>query len=272
MDRIFLISPHNIGLLDKKLHIFASNAFILPQLVNQNYGVVIECSVSCFKKLALLPNADYTTLGVNTCKKAQPMVEMENVGPETLIRLIIENQDKSAFALLFKHFAPRVKSYIVRHGCDHSHADDVTQDVMHKVWTRASTYDHTQASLSTWIFTIARNAYIDTVRRERRPEIDENDPFFIPTETPAPDYNLDRVQQQRRIHQAIAALPQDQAEIIRAAFYHDDSHDQIAQKKGLPLGTVKSRIRLGLNRLRTALDDVANPLQERGHASPSPSA
>ena len=173
-----------------------------------------------------------------------------NMTHDDLIEAIAESQDKVAFRQLFDYFAPRLKSYLLRLGADLATAEDVAQEAMVIVWRKAESFDRRQAAASTWIFTIARNKRIDRLRRERRPEIDPEDPGLVPAEQPAPDQSLQNTQVRQRITFAMQSLPDEQAERVRRAFFNEESHSIIAEESGLPLGTVKSRIRLALARLR----------------------
>ncbi|MEP5769256.1 sigma-70 family RNA polymerase sigma factor [Nisaea sp.] len=173
-----------------------------------------------------------------------------NMTHEDQIEAIAETHDKVAFRQLFEHFAPRLKSYLLRLGADPAMAEDVAQEAMVMVWRKAASFDRRQAGASTWIFTIARNKRIDRLRRERRPELDPEDPGLVPAAEPAPDRSLQDIQARQHIASAMRALPDEQAELVRRAFFDDESHSRIAEESGLPLGTVKSRIRLALTRLR----------------------
>jgi RNA polymerase sigma-70 factor (ECF subfamily) len=164
--------------------------------------------------------------------------------------------DRSAFAELFEHFAPRVKSYLMRLGCDVSAAEEIGQEVMVTVWRRAETFDRFQASASTWMFTIARNKRIDAVRRERRPEFDLADPAFMPEPEKAGDVVVQARQETETVVRAIDELPEEQKQLLRMAYYDDKPHSVIAAETGLPLGTVKSRLRLALGRLRKIVKEV----------------
>ena len=164
-------------------------------------------------------------------------------------------RDRGAFALVFRHFAPRLRAFMMRGGCDRGDAEEIVQDVMVTVWRRAETFDPRQASASTWIFTIARNRRIDRLRRERRPELDPNDPALVPDAPRAADQSLALAQDTRRLETAIATLPQEQREILERAYYDEKPHSVIAEETGLPLGTVKSRLRLALGRLRKEVRD-----------------
>ena len=169
---------------------------------------------------------------------------------EELIAAIGAKQDRSAFAAVFAHFAPRVKAYLIKRGSDYNAADELTQEVMLLVWRKAARYDPAQANAATWIFTIARNKRIDRFRRERHAELDASDPTLAPEPTTLPDHQLEAADQARKVTQAVATLPEEQASLLKLAFYEGKSHSAIASQVGLPLGTVKSRLRLALTRLR----------------------
>lgn len=170
-----------------------------------------------------------------------------------LLVAVARERDRAAFNELFVYFGPRVKAYLMRLGTSAGEADELAQEVMITVWRRAETYDSAQSSASTWIFTIARNRRIDAIRR-RRPEIDPNDPMFVPDPEPAPDSALETAEREDRVRQALSLLPGEQRELLDRAFYGDQSHSEIASATGLPLGTVKSRLRLAFQRLRRALE------------------
>jgi RNA polymerase sigma-70 factor (ECF subfamily) len=174
---------------------------------------------------------------------------------------IAAHQDKSAFAELFEHFAPRLKSYLLRLGTDASMAEEVAQEAMVMVWRKAESFDRNQASAATWIFTIARNKRIDRLRRERRPELDPNDPALVPDAPEAADMSIEAQQAENSLRLAIEKLPPEQSELIRAAYFEDKTHREIADDRDIPLGTVKSRIRLALARLRQEIDDFDQDTQ-----------
>ena len=172
----------------------------------------------------------------------------------SLVEAIAARADKQAFAALFRHFAPKVKGYLIKIGTDRGQAEELTQEVMLTVWRKAATFDRRQASVATWLFTIARNRRIDVVRKERRPEFDPNDPMLVPDEPEAPDDRLDTLEREARITRALKTLPKEQAELVHEAFYLAKSHSQIAEETKIPLGTVKSRLRLAFARLRKAIE------------------
>lgn len=171
-----------------------------------------------------------------------------------LVEAVARSADKAAFSTLFSYFAPRVKAYLMRLGADHGTADELAQEVMVTVWRKAAFFDRRQASVSTWLFTIARNRRIDVIRRERRPEYDPDDPLFVPDPEPAADDAAIQAEQEKRLRAALKTLPQEQLSLVDAAFYSGKSHREIADETGIPLGTVKSRLRLAFARLKKALD------------------
>jgi RNA polymerase sigma factor (sigma-70 family) len=172
-----------------------------------------------------------------------------------LVEAIALRRDRSAFVALFEHFAPRVKGYLMRIGTDGAQAEELTQEALLAVWHKAATFDRRQSSVATWVFTIARNKRIDGLRRDRRPEFDPNDPLLAPAPPQQADQIYEIAQSETRIKAAIADLPAEQKELLELAFYEDKSHRDIAVLRGLPLGTVKSRLRLALARLRKAIDE-----------------
>ena len=177
------------------------------------------------------------------------------MSPDDLLLAVGRARDRAAFAALFAHFAPRLKAYLRRLGAYANAAEELVQEVMLLVWRRAETFDPAQASASTWVFTIARNRRIDALRREQRPEIDPDDPALVPDPVEPADRVLEVAQANGRLREALKDLPPEQAELLRLAYFEDKPHSVIATERGLPLGTVKSRLRLALDRLRKALRD-----------------
>jgi len=167
------------------------------------------------------------------------------------IQRIREHQDRQAFARLFDHFAPRVKGFLMKSGSDEALAEECTQDVMATLWQKSHLFDPTRASAATWIFTIARNRKIDALRKQRRPE--PEDLQWGPDQEPDQADVLALQQETTQLGKAISDLPEKQKILIEKAYFHDLSHSEIAQETGLPLGTIKSRIRLALDRLRHAM-------------------
>jgi RNA polymerase sigma-70 factor (ECF subfamily) len=173
-----------------------------------------------------------------------------------LIEAIAACQDRAAFAALFQHYAPRVKAFIMRGGVDAEAAQEIAQEAMIMVWRKAASFDRGRASAATWIYTIARNKRIDLLRRTGRPAIEREDwlTIFAPEEGGA-DQSMATGQTYMRMKELMEGLSADQLTVIRLAFFEDKTHTAIAEELRLPLGTVKSRIRLALRRLREALEE-----------------
>lgn len=188
----------------------------------------------------------YQKANIPTVKKIVP----QNTWVEHLKR-IQADQDQRAFAELFAHFAPRVKAFLMKSGASPSMAEECTQEVMATLWHKAHLFDPSRASVATWIFTIARNKKIDALRKQRRPE-PENLEWGPEAEPEAADI-LVLQQESQQLTQAMTALPSQQRELIEKAYFGDLSHSEIAAETGLPLGTIKSRLRLALSKLRQTM-------------------
>jgi RNA polymerase sigma-70 factor (ECF subfamily) len=172
------------------------------------------------------------------------------------LRAIAAHGDRDAFAMLFRHFAPRVKSYLLRCHMPPAQAEELAQETLLMVWRKASYFDPARASASTWIFTIARNLRVDALRGTAHPEALMEE-LVLPSDDPLPADLVLASQRETKMRRALVALPEDQAEVVRLSFFEDKPHVEIARELGIPLGTVKSRLRLAFGRLRAALEDVA---------------
>ena len=165
-----------------------------------------------------------------------------------LLGRVAQERDRAAFAALFAHFAPRVKAYLLRQGAPAAVAEDLAQEALLNLWRKAHLFDPAKASAATWLFTIARNLRIDAIRREKRPELDPED--FMPDSRPAADDGLVHGRRRSRACAlALKDLPADQIQVVELSFFADKPHSQIATELGIPLGTVKSRLRLAMARL-----------------------
>jgi RNA polymerase sigma-70 factor (ECF subfamily) len=167
---------------------------------------------------------------------------------------IARSKDRQQFALLFGNFAPRLKSFFLRLGLSPAAAEDLAQETMLTVWNKAQSFDASRASASTWIFTIARNLRIDLLRRERDPNLLAE--LYDGVVEPMPSDNVLTVEREVRIRAALDKLPADQADVIRLSFFEDRPQSEIANTLDIPLGTVKSRVRLAMNRLRALVEDL----------------
>lgn len=173
-----------------------------------------------------------------------------------LLAVIAARRDRSAFVELFGRHAPRLKAWFIRGGMSVDRAEDLAQETMLAVWRKADSFDPSRASAATWIFTIARNQRIDAHRRLPKGTLDADDPSLAPAAPASPDDVLDATEQETRLRDALKTLPAEQADVIRLSFFEDRPHAEIEAALGIPLGTVKSRLRLAMARLRACLRDV----------------
>jgi RNA polymerase sigma factor (sigma-70 family) len=174
-----------------------------------------------------------------------------------LVQAVAASRDRCAFEALFAHFAPRLKAYMLKLGAGAGLADDLAQEAMLMLWRKAALFDPSRASAATWIFTIARNLRIDAIRRERRPDFDPNDPAFVPDDAPSADSKMMRDDDEVKLRAAMRDLSPEQAQVVQMSFFADKPHSQIAAELGLPLGTVKSRLRLAMARIRVTMGGAA---------------
>lgn len=181
-------------------------------------------------------------------KSDQDTAEAEWVGH---MRRIRDDADAKAFAELFRYFAPRVKGFLMKSGASEAMAEECTQDVMATLWRKAALFDPARASVATWVFTIARNRRIDTLRKQQRPQ--PEDLPWGPEPEPDQEEVMALQQESGRLTRALGELPDKQRQLIERAYFGDLTHSEIAAETGLPLGTIKSRIRLALERLRHAM-------------------
>lgn len=190
---------------------------------------------------------------MNSTRKDAPSNGARDNGSEWIevIARIRDHQDRAAFAALFRHFAPRVKAFLMKSGADAAVAEECAQDVMATLWHKAHLFDPSRASAATWIFTIARNRRIDMIRKQRRPE--PEDLPWGPEAEPDQEDVLTLQQETAKLREALDNLPDAQKKLIERAYFGDLSHSEIAAETGLPLGTIKSRIRLALDRLRHSM-------------------
>ena len=206
---------------------------------------------------ASLCGSDSVTLlkNVASTEKVTTLVE-KTQSPSTPLwvnelKLIQQDNSVEAFGKLFSHFAPKIKAFLMKSGTDAAMAEECAQEVMATVWRKAHLFDPTRASAATWIFTIARNKRIDAIRKLRRPEPENLD--WGPEHEPDQEEMVGLQQETAKLGQALAKLPEKQRILVERAYFKDMSHSEIAAATGLPLGTIKSRIRLALERLRHAM-------------------
>ena len=173
-----------------------------------------------------------------------------------LILNIAKNLDKQAFATLFDLLAPRLKSFMMRRGASSEQAEDLVQEAMISVWTKAGLYNPDKGSVLTWVFTIAKNLRIDRIRKEASMPLAELIDYDAPSDEPGHDEMLMRRQESQQVARALTEIPPEQKQVLMLSFVEDMPQMEIARRLGLPLGTVKSRMRLAYMRLRKTLESL----------------
>ena len=187
----------------------------------------------------------------------RPSAAVDSRTMSNLLVRVGQARDRQAFRALFDHFAPRIRSFLLQRRVPKAQAEDITQDVMLSVWRRAASFDPAKAGASTWIYPIARNQHIDQFRKAKRAEqMDETDPSLQPEPAPAADDLCEMSESAQSVGAALETLSPDQRQVIDMAFTEGLSHSEIADRLDLPLGTVKSRIRLAMGKLKTTLGDL----------------
>lgn len=191
-------------------------------------------------------------------KKGRLMDEISkftNFSHEQLVSIIAKNKDRGAFKILFKYFAPRLKSYLLNFKISNQKAEDLAQETMLVLWQKADKFDSAKAKISTWLFRVARNKYIDQVRKQKYTEVNVDDHVDLMVAAEKTDQNLEEKQNSGRMQMALQSLNKDQLKVIKLSFFKELSHSQIADATGLPLGTVKSKIRTAFQALRKELGE-----------------
>lgn len=176
--------------------------------------------------------------------------------PETLLKRVALNRDREALSRLFALFGPRVKSMMLKLGATNSVAEDMVQETFLAVWRKAHLYSTERGAAVTWIFTIARNLRIDQFRRQSNRPYEDLEDVSLASDEPSSTVIVEQREIVDRVGLALKTLTPDQQEVVRLSFIHDLPHAQIAEKIGIPLGTVKSRLRLAYERLRPMLEDL----------------
>jgi len=197
----------------------------------------------------MLPSTDDTSKGHAKAGKGKD--------PWSLLLVeLASTKSEGIFHKLYNHFAPRVKSYALRGGCSMELAEEVAQETLITVWQKPHMFKPELAMASTWIFTIARNKKIDKLRKIGKPVPRLEDLYSDLVDIQTPEKNTQSNQNYARVHKALSCLPKNQRKVLQLAFIEENPHRVIADTLGIPIGTVKSRIRLGLEKLGTELTNM----------------
>jgi RNA polymerase sigma-70 factor (ECF subfamily) len=170
------------------------------------------------------------------------------------------SMERPSFEVIFAEYAPRVRAYFLRHGLNRSLADEVAQEVMISVWNNSDRFDPEKGAMSTWVFAIARNRLIDSVRRTRRPEPDPEDPCWIgdrKSQEPSPESATLQLSRAVSLRGALDRLPAEQRRVLEALYFEGQSMSEVSNGTGVPLGTIKTRARLALKALRVHMGEAS---------------
>lgn len=196
------------------------------------------------------------TLRVRRLQTALPDMQ-SRASMSDLLSLIARERSEAAFGELFERYASKLKGYMLRQGADAATAEELAQETLLVVWRKAALYSAEKGSLSTWIFTIARNLRIDRLRKEAAwQELPDNLSETLASDDQAPDEAVSDRQREVRVRAVLAELSAEQRQVVEMAYIEGLSHSEISERLGLPLGTVKSRMRLAYQKVRTALEDL----------------
>lgn len=169
---------------------------------------------------------------------------------------VAENQDREAFARLHGYFAPRLAAWLARSGLSQALIEDIVQEAMVAVWRKADLYDSRHGGVSTWVFVIARNLKVDHLRRKANRQTQTLEDWDQIDDSPGGEESLLLSERESHVRRALTQLTREQAQVLEQAYFAEKPQSAIAKELGIPLGTVKSRIRLALARLRTLLEDA----------------
>jgi RNA polymerase sigma-70 factor (ECF subfamily) len=170
----------------------------------------------------------------------------------------VKQKDKRSFALVFSHFSPRLKQFAYRHMGNEQIALEIVQEAMAIVWQKSALFDPGKSSLSTWIYTIARNLCFDTLRKQKGREAHIHSEDIWPNDYCPPDmvehYSPETELLKQQVVKYLNLLPESQRRVVQAVYLEELPHQQVADMFDIPLGTVKSRLRLAVEKLRNSIE------------------
>jgi RNA polymerase sigma-70 factor (ECF subfamily) len=171
------------------------------------------------------------------------------------LRSVAQHRDRHAFEQLYGYFAPRIKSYMLRQGADETSADDLAQETMIQIWRKASHYDPGKAAVTTWVFSVARNLQIDRLRKHKLHEVELKTDSTFSSEQLHYNEQFEKHPDAERLRTLIGRLPEDQMDVVQLAFFEGLSHTEVSFRLAIPIGTVKSRLRLAFDKLRVGMGE-----------------
>ncbi len=200
--------------------------------------------------MQIAPGSTDTGLTHRPCRAPHPRSDDRTA----LLLRVKRTRCEQAFNRLYEYYSPRLGAYLRQKGAPHRISQEIAQDVMTRVWEKADQFDPRHANASTWVFTIARNRYVDILRKEQRSIIDPDDPLFVHDEPDAADDGLEKADNRQALSKAINALPDSQAAVLSLVYLNGFKQHEAAERLDIPLNTVKSRLRLALGKLRAVME------------------
>jgi len=199
------------------------------------------------------PNHSQTHSKLATVKEMPGRTEKD----AELMRRIVANSDKAALQDIALHYAPRLKAFLTSRGEQSQTAEDIVQEAIIVVWTKAPQFNQSKGTFSAWVYRITRNKWLDYKRKNDRMQPTSPDILSVMVDdfVESTDVDFDRVEASIAVRKHLATLPTQQKQILYLSFFEGLSHSQIAQRTGLPLGTVKGRIRAALKKMRHGLEN-----------------
>jgi RNA polymerase sigma-70 factor (ECF subfamily) len=167
-----------------------------------------------------------------------------------LILEIANHKSKPAFIALFNRVSAKLKAYAIRCGANQADAEEIVQECLLIVWRKAPTFNPKAASAITWLYTIVRNKRIDFIRKQR-PDLICSDDLWPEPESEELEKHVESDLNANIIRTLLYELPEEQRQIVFKVYFEGKSHSEIANELDLPLGTIKSRLRLAMKKLDT---------------------
>ncbi|WP_240221861.1 sigma-70 family RNA polymerase sigma factor [Rheinheimera hassiensis] len=211
-----------------------------------------------------VPRHDRAPSPIPDTQASMTRQDITNNNWEEALTFVALQRDRSAYAELFNYFAPRLKAFGMKMFGNEQQALEMVQDTMLNVWKKAALFDASRGCASTWIFTIARNVRFDMLRKKQSRKDDVSaDDLWLNGEYPEPEADNDASQWDTqllmdKLAPHFTSLPPAQREVMEKVYLQEKTHQEVSDELAIPLGTVKSRIRLALDRLREALDGARN--------------
>lgn len=190
-------------------------------------------------------------------ENAKTMNSQQSVELSLWLEQVASQRSKPAFERIFKWFAPKIIAYGISHLNSSANANELLQETMSNVWRKAHYYDANKGAATTWVYTIMRNASFDMLRKQRsqREELLSDDIWPLIEAHAVDDGEFSDHLMQAEIKRYLQTLPEAQQQVIEGVYFNHLSQEDLAQQLGVPIGTVKSRLRLALGKLKQQMGE-----------------